>query len=133
MSEQKKKKRNDKESMICLTLKYNQKKKKESEIIGISLCPPSSSDLNLLDYALWGVLENNKSYFVVYFSKLKLILFYHRVVRLFLILLPHPTHTHYIYIYRHTHTLCDSISFSIVWNYAIVFLLKSLIFSFITF
>ena len=33
-------------------------KKKNSEIIGVSLWPPSSPDLNALDYALWGVLEN---------------------------------------------------------------------------
>ena len=31
---------------------------KISNIIGISLGPPSSPDLNPLDYAIWGVLEN---------------------------------------------------------------------------
>ena len=51
------KKKNDKESMICLTPKPSQKKKK-SEIIGVSLWPSSSPDLNPLDYATWGVLEN---------------------------------------------------------------------------
>ena len=29
-----------------------------SEIIGEPLWPPSSQDLNELDYAIWGVLEN---------------------------------------------------------------------------
>ena len=48
------KKRNDKNSMICLTPKPN---KRISEIIAVSLWPPSSPDLNLLDYARWGVLE----------------------------------------------------------------------------
>ena len=42
--------------MICLTPKPNQKS--ISEIIDISLCPPSSPDHNHLDYAIWGVLEN---------------------------------------------------------------------------
>ena len=32
--------------------------KQISEIIGVSLLPPSSPDLNPLDYALWGVLKN---------------------------------------------------------------------------
>ena len=51
----KSKKRNDKESMTCLTLKPNQK---NAKIIGVSLCPPSSPDLNLLDYTIWRILEN---------------------------------------------------------------------------
>ena len=50
--------RNDKESMICLTPKPNHKKKKNSEIIGISLRATSSSDYNPINYAIWGVLEN---------------------------------------------------------------------------
>ena len=50
MSEQKK--RNNKESMICLT----PKQAKKSEIIGVSLSP--SPNLNSLDYAIWGFLEN---------------------------------------------------------------------------
>ena len=29
-----------------------------SEIIGVSLWPPSTLDLNPLDYAIWGVLKN---------------------------------------------------------------------------
>ena len=41
--------------MICLTLKPSQN---ISEIIGVSLWLPSSPDLNLLDYTIWGVLEN---------------------------------------------------------------------------
>ena len=54
------KKRNDKESMICLTPKpsHHPSKKAISEITGVSLWPPSSSDLNLLDYTIWSVLEN---------------------------------------------------------------------------
>ena len=32
--------------------------KKISEIIVVSLWPPSSPDLNPLDYTIWGVLEN---------------------------------------------------------------------------
>ena len=32
--------------------------KKISEEIGVSSWIPSGSDLNLLDYAIWGVLEN---------------------------------------------------------------------------
>ena len=50
-----KKKRNNKESMICLTLKPNQN---ISEMIGVSLWPPSNQDLNPFDYTIWGVLEN---------------------------------------------------------------------------
>ena len=41
--------------MICLTAKPSQK---NSEIIGISLRPPSSPDFNPLDYAIRDVLEN---------------------------------------------------------------------------
>ena len=41
--------------MIRLTPKRSQK---ISEIIGVTLCPPSSPDLSPLDYAKWGVLEN---------------------------------------------------------------------------
>ena len=41
--------------MICLTPKLSQN---ISEIIGVSLWHPSSPDLNLLDYAILGVLEN---------------------------------------------------------------------------
>ena len=33
-------------------------KKKKSEIIRVSLLPPSNPDLNPLDYAIWGVLGN---------------------------------------------------------------------------
>ena len=32
-----------------------------SEITGISLWPPSSTDLKLLNYAIWGILEKNKN------------------------------------------------------------------------
>ena len=42
--------------MICLTSKPSQK---ISEIIGISLWLPWSPDLNLFDYILWGIFENN--------------------------------------------------------------------------
>ena len=49
------KRRNNKESMSCLTSKPSQK---ISEIIGISLWPPSTPDLNPLDYAICGDLEN---------------------------------------------------------------------------
>ena len=49
------KKRNDKESMICLTPKPSQK---NSKIIGLSFWPPSNPDLNPLYYAIVGVLEN---------------------------------------------------------------------------
>ena len=35
-----------------------QPNQKLSEIIGVSLCPPSRPDINPLDYAVWGVLEN---------------------------------------------------------------------------
>ena len=49
------KKRNDKESMICLTSKPSQK---ISGIIGVSLWPPTSPDLNPFDYVKWVVLEN---------------------------------------------------------------------------
>ena len=41
--------------MICLTPKPSQK---IYEMIGVCLWPPSSPDLNPLDYAIWGVLEN---------------------------------------------------------------------------
>ena len=34
---------------------------KNSEIIGVSLWPPSSPDLNPLEYAIWGVLENKNA------------------------------------------------------------------------
>ena len=40
--------------MIRLTPKPSEKKIE----IGVSLWPPSSPDLNPLDYAIWGVLEN---------------------------------------------------------------------------
>ena len=40
--------------MVCLTPKSSQK---ISEIIGVSLWPPSNSDHNPLDYVIWGVLE----------------------------------------------------------------------------
>ena len=40
--------------MICLTPTPS---KKNSKIIAVSLSPPSSPDLNLLDDALWDVLE----------------------------------------------------------------------------
>ena len=53
MSKQEKK--NDIESMICLTSKPSHK---ISDIIGISLWPPSSPNLNPLDYHTWDVLEN---------------------------------------------------------------------------
>ena len=42
--------------MICLTLKPSQNK--ISQITGVSLWPPSSTDLNPLDYVIRGVLEN---------------------------------------------------------------------------
>ena len=42
--------------MICLMPKPSQKK--ISEIIEVSLWPPSSPDLNPLDYTIWGILEN---------------------------------------------------------------------------
>ena len=48
------KKRNNKEPMICFNAKT--KPKKISKII--SLWPPSNPDLNLLDYAIWGILED---------------------------------------------------------------------------
>ena len=41
--------------MICLTPKPNQQ---ISEIIGLSLRLPSSLELNPVDYAIWGFLEN---------------------------------------------------------------------------
>ena len=41
--------------MICLTPEPSQK---ISQIIEVSLWPPSSSELKPLDYAIWGVLEN---------------------------------------------------------------------------
>ena len=44
--------------MICLTPKPSQK---ISEIIGVSLWTLTSPDFNSLDYALQGVLENNKN------------------------------------------------------------------------
>ena len=47
--------RNNKESMICLTLKPSPL---ISKIIKVSLCPPLSSDLNCIDYAIRGILEN---------------------------------------------------------------------------
>ena len=50
------KKRNDKESMICLTPKT--KPKIISKIIGVFLWPPSSPDPNSMDYTIWAVLEN---------------------------------------------------------------------------
>ena len=53
MSEQEK---DDKESMICLTLKPRQKK--ISVIIRVSLWLPSNSDLNPHDYVIWHSLEN---------------------------------------------------------------------------
>ena len=34
------------------------KSKKNHEIIGVSLWSPSNPDLNYLDYAIWGILEN---------------------------------------------------------------------------
>ena len=43
--------------MICITPKLS---KKISEIIEVSLEPPSSPDLNLLDYVTWGVFESKK-------------------------------------------------------------------------
>ena len=51
------KKRNGKKkkSMSCLSPKPSQK---NSEIIGVSLWPRSSPDINPLDYAISGVLEN---------------------------------------------------------------------------
>ena len=53
------KKRNDKESIICLTSKLSPlPAKKTFEIIGVSLWPPSSPECRPLDYAIWGVLEN---------------------------------------------------------------------------
>ena len=42
--------------MICLRSKSSQKK--ISKMIGVSLRPPSSPDLNPLDYTMWGILEN---------------------------------------------------------------------------
>ena len=50
------KKRDNKESITCFTLKPRQKK--NSEIIVLSLWPPSSPDLNTLDYTVWAILEN---------------------------------------------------------------------------
>ena len=47
------KKRNNKESMICLMPKTSPPPK-----IRVSLWPPSSPDLKPLDNATWGVLEN---------------------------------------------------------------------------
>ena len=35
------------------------KPKNISKIIQVSLWPPSSLDLNPLDYVIWGILENN--------------------------------------------------------------------------
>ena len=49
------KKRNDKESMICLTPKPSEKK---FETIPVFLWPPSSPHLKPLDYDSWGSLEN---------------------------------------------------------------------------
>ena len=49
------KKRNHKESDL---LNAETKPKKISKIIGVSLWPPSSTDHNPLDYAIWGILEN---------------------------------------------------------------------------
>ena len=54
MSEQEKKQK----FMICQNVVT---KPKFSEIIGVSLWPPSSPDHNPLDYAIWGVLENKKN------------------------------------------------------------------------
>ena len=51
------KKRNDKESIICLT--PGPRQKKMSEIIGVSLWTPSRTDHNPLDYSIWDILENN--------------------------------------------------------------------------
>ena len=48
-------KRHKKESMICLTPKPSQK---PNNIFGVSLWPQSSLDLNPLDYAMWGILED---------------------------------------------------------------------------
>ena len=53
MSEQKKKLQK-----IYDLLNAETKTKKNSKIIGISLWPPSSPNLNPLDYAMWGILEN---------------------------------------------------------------------------
>ena len=39
-------------------LNTKEKPKEISEIIGVFLWAPSSPDLNLIDYAVWGVLEN---------------------------------------------------------------------------
>ena len=50
------KKRNEKK--IYDLLNTQTKSKKISEIIEVSLKPLSSSDLNPLDYTIWGVLEN---------------------------------------------------------------------------
>ena len=49
------KNRNDKESMIYLMPRAS---KIISEIFGISLWSTSCPDLKLLDFAIWGVLEN---------------------------------------------------------------------------
>ena len=49
------KKKNPKQSMICLMSKPSQK---NSEIIGISSWRPSNPNLDLVDYTVWGVLEN---------------------------------------------------------------------------
>ena len=50
MSEQKKEKTKN-----LITIKPRQN---ISEIIGVSLWPPSSPDHNPLDYAIWDILEN---------------------------------------------------------------------------
>ena len=42
--------------MICLT-----QKQKNSEIIGFSLLPSSTTNLQPLDYAIWAVLEYKKN------------------------------------------------------------------------
>ena len=52
MSEQEKKRKR------IYHLLHGKTKLKNSELVGISLSPPSSPDLNPLDYAICGVLEN---------------------------------------------------------------------------
>ena len=51
------KKRKEKESMICLTPKRSQKNFRNNRSF---LWPPSSPDLNLLGYAIWDVLKTKK-------------------------------------------------------------------------
>ena len=55
MSEQEKKRQRIYDLLNAKTKPHLQR---ISEIIGVSLWPPSNPDLNSLDYVIWGVLEN---------------------------------------------------------------------------